>query len=137
MWSGLASPGWKDWELKKVLLDEDWVLVTWNCKDFRGPKDAPGLKGVLADVPLHAGLVCINGQPGWIWIFSDFFLRSSSKNLTSSQTSQIKSWKSPSMSQVSVWTLSDLTCEFNRSMQHLLAVYWQGSGTLKFFVVVG
>ena len=64
MWSGLASPGWKDWELKKVLLDEDWVLVTWNCKDFRGPKDAPGLKGVLADVPLHAGLVCINGPTG-------------------------------------------------------------------------
>ena len=28
-------------------------------------------------------------------------------------------------------------CEFNRSMQHLLAVYWQGSGTLKFFAVVG
>lgn len=50
--------------MKKVLLDEDWVLVTWNCKDFRGPKDAPGLKGVLADVPLHAGLVCINGPTG-------------------------------------------------------------------------
>ena len=29
------------------------------------------------------------------------------------------------------------TCEFNRSTQHLLAVYWQGSGTLKFFAVVG
>jgi hypothetical protein len=28
-------------------------------------------------------------------------------------------------------------CEFNRSTQHLLAVYWQGSGTLKFFAVVG
>ncbi len=51
----IGKSGWKDWELKKVLLDEDWVLVTWNCKDFRGPKDAPGLKGVLADVPLHGG----------------------------------------------------------------------------------
>jgi len=51
----IGKSGWKDWELKKVLLDEDWVLVTWNCKDFRGPKNAVGSKGVLADVPLHAG----------------------------------------------------------------------------------
>jgi hypothetical protein len=50
--------------LKQVLLDEDWVLVTWNCKDFRGPKDAPGSKGVIADVPLHAGLICIDGPTG-------------------------------------------------------------------------
>jgi hypothetical protein len=33
--------------------------------------------------------------------------------------------------------LSDLPCEFNRWTQHLLAVYWQGSGTLKFFAAVG
>ena len=33
--------------------------------------------------------------------------------------------------------LDDKPCEFNGSMQHLLAVYWQGSGTLKFFAVVG
>ena len=51
----IGKSGWKDWELKKVLLDEDWVLVTWNCKDFCGPKNAVGSKGVLADVPLHAG----------------------------------------------------------------------------------
>jgi hypothetical protein len=50
--------------LKQVLLDEDWVLVTWNCKDFRVPKNAPGSKGVLADVPLQAGLVCIEGPTG-------------------------------------------------------------------------
>ncbi|MGA3046116.1 MAG: hypothetical protein ABSD67_05810 [Terracidiphilus sp.] len=66
----IAQAGWigksgrKDRELKKVLLDEDWVLVTWNCKDFRGQKDAPGTKGVLADVPLHTGLICINGATG-------------------------------------------------------------------------
>jgi len=62
LWIGKA--GWKDWELKNTLLNEDWVLVTWNCKDFRGPKSAPGTKGVLADVSLHAGLVCINGPTG-------------------------------------------------------------------------
>jgi hypothetical protein len=33
--------------------------------------------------------------------------------------------------------LPEKPCEFNRSTQHLLAVYWQGSGTLKFFAVVG
>jgi hypothetical protein len=58
MWIGKA--GWKDWELKEVLLTEDWVLVTWNCSDFRGPKGAPGTKGQYADVLLHAGLICIN-----------------------------------------------------------------------------
>ena len=50
--------------MKQVLLDEDWILVTWNCKDFRGPKDAPGSKGMLANVPLHAGLICIDGPTG-------------------------------------------------------------------------
>jgi hypothetical protein len=60
----IGKSGWKDWELKQVLLDEDWVLVTWNCKDFRGPKDAPGSKGVFADISLHAGLVCIDGPTG-------------------------------------------------------------------------
>ena len=60
----IGKSGWKDWELKDFLLQEDWVLVTWNCKDFSGPKDAPGSKGVLADVQLHAGLVCIDGPTG-------------------------------------------------------------------------
>jgi uncharacterized protein DUF5615 len=60
----IGKSGWKDWELKQVLLDEGRVLVTWNCKDFRGPKDAPGTKGVLADVRLHAGLICVDGPTG-------------------------------------------------------------------------
>lgn len=29
--------------------------------DFRGPESSPGSRGQYADVPLHAGLVCING----------------------------------------------------------------------------
>lgn len=61
-WIGKA--GWKDWEIKRLLLDEDWVLVTWNSKDFRGPRDAPGSAGQFADVFLHAGLVCIDGPVG-------------------------------------------------------------------------
>jgi hypothetical protein len=53
----MGKAGWKDWELKQLLLDEDWVLVTWNSKDFRGPRDAPGSAGQFAGVSLHAGLV--------------------------------------------------------------------------------
>ena len=60
----IGKSGWKDWELKRVLLDEDWVLVTKNSADFRGPRTAPGSKGQYADVSLHAGLVCLNGPVG-------------------------------------------------------------------------
>jgi hypothetical protein len=45
-------------------LEEDWVLVTRNSEDFRGPREAPGSKGQYADVSLHAGLVCLNGPVG-------------------------------------------------------------------------
>lgn len=60
----IGKSGWKDWELKRVLLDEDWVLVTKNSEEFRGPRKAPGSKGQYADVSLHAGLICINGPVG-------------------------------------------------------------------------
>lgn len=60
----IGKSGWKDWNLKRVLLDEDWVLVTKNSEDFRGPREAPGTKGQYADVVLHAGLICLNGPVG-------------------------------------------------------------------------
>jgi len=50
--------------IKRVLLDDDWVLVTKNSEDFRGPREAPGTKGQFADVVLHAGLICLNGPVG-------------------------------------------------------------------------
>lgn len=59
VWMGKA--GWKDWELKPFILEGDWTLVTRNSVDFRGHTDNPGTTGQFADVPLHAGLVCING----------------------------------------------------------------------------
>jgi len=62
--SWLGKAGWKDWELKQVILDEDWVFVTKNSIDFRGPASSPGTKGQYADVALHAGLICINGPVG-------------------------------------------------------------------------
>jgi predicted nuclease of predicted toxin-antitoxin system len=33
LWIGKS--GWKDWEPKRLLLAEDWVLVTRNSDDFR------------------------------------------------------------------------------------------------------
>lgn len=41
----IGKSGWKDWELKRVPLDKDWVLVTRNSEDFRGLREAPGTKG--------------------------------------------------------------------------------------------
>jgi hypothetical protein len=62
VWIGRA--GWKVWELKQVLLEQDWVLVTRNSEDFRGRAHAPGSKGQYSDVTLHAGIICINGPVG-------------------------------------------------------------------------
>jgi hypothetical protein len=42
----------------------DWVFVTRNSIDFRGPTSSPGKKGQYANVGLHAGLICINGPVG-------------------------------------------------------------------------
>lgn len=60
----IGKSGWKDWELKRLLLQEDWVLVTRNSEDFRGPREAPGSKGQYSDVPIHAGLICLNAPTG-------------------------------------------------------------------------
>ena len=57
----LGKAGWKDWELKQFILEQDWTFVTRNSTDFRGHTDQPGSKGQYADVPIHAGLICING----------------------------------------------------------------------------
>ena len=53
--------GVKDWELMRVVVDEDYTLVTHNAQDFRGEgKDNPG--GHFAARDIHAGLVCLNSE---------------------------------------------------------------------------
>lgn len=59
----LGGAGLKDWELKPLILKDDWTFVTKNSVDFRGPADKPGTKGQYADVEIHAGLICLNGPP--------------------------------------------------------------------------
>jgi Domain of unknown function (DUF5615) len=56
----IGATGLKDWELKPLILAGDWTFVTKNSVDFRGPADAPGVKGQYADVAIHAGLICLN-----------------------------------------------------------------------------
>ena len=60
----LGKSGWKDWELKPFIIDGDWTFVTKNSIDFRGKAENPGAKGQYANVPIHAGLVCLNGPEG-------------------------------------------------------------------------
>jgi hypothetical protein len=62
VWLGRA--GLKDWELKPLILENDWTFVTKNSVDFRGPAEKPGARGQYADVAIHAGLICLNGPPG-------------------------------------------------------------------------
>ena len=57
----LGKAGWKDWQLRDLILEQDWTFVTRNSVDFRGPSDQPGAEGQYANVPIHAGLICING----------------------------------------------------------------------------
>jgi len=61
VWIGKA--GWKDWQLKPLLLSEMWVLVTNNSKDFRGPKEDPGSSGQFAGLSWQPGLICLNLPP--------------------------------------------------------------------------
>jgi hypothetical protein len=60
----LKKSGWKDWSLKRLILDGDWTFVTKNSIDFRGPSSRRGPKGQYSDVALHAGLICLNGPEG-------------------------------------------------------------------------
>jgi predicted nuclease of predicted toxin-antitoxin system len=60
----LGLAGAKDWELRKIIIEDDWTFVTNNSIDFRGPAIRPGSTGEYADVWLHAGLVCINAPSG-------------------------------------------------------------------------
>ena len=60
----MGKRGWKDWQLKSLIIDGDWTFVTRNSVDFRGPRDAPASKGQYVGVEVHAGLICLNGPVG-------------------------------------------------------------------------
>ena len=60
----LGRRGAQDWELKQLIIDEDWTFVTRNSVDFRGPTARAVAGGHYSDVPIHAGLICLNGPEG-------------------------------------------------------------------------
>lgn len=62
MW--LKKAGWKDWQLKSVILEGDWTFVTKNAIDFRGPDSKRGSRGQYAGVKIHAGLICLDASGG-------------------------------------------------------------------------
>jgi hypothetical protein len=60
----IKKGGWKDWQLKSVILEGDWTFVTNNAIHFRGPESEPGSKGQYAIVEVHAGLICLDDPTG-------------------------------------------------------------------------
>lgn len=53
--------GMKDWELIRVVVEDDYTFVTHNARDFRGDGKAnPG--GLYAQQAIHAGLVCLKSH---------------------------------------------------------------------------
>jgi predicted nuclease of predicted toxin-antitoxin system len=51
--------GTADHTLARLAIDESWIIVTRNAKDFRGRKP-PSPGGVLGREEIHPGLVCLN-----------------------------------------------------------------------------
>ena len=55
----LGKAGWDDWRLLSVIVDGDWIFITRNAADFRGPAARPGPPGLHATLHVHPGLVCL------------------------------------------------------------------------------
>ncbi len=60
----IGKSGWKDWNLRTVILDGDGTFVTCNSVDFRGPANRPGSSGQYRVIALHAGLICLSRPVG-------------------------------------------------------------------------
>ena len=47
----LGLMGLKDWQLKSAILEGDWIFVTNNGVDFRGPAKSPGSRAFMRAFP--------------------------------------------------------------------------------------
>lgn len=52
--------GWKDHQLMKAIIEDDWTFVTRNSDDFRPRTGSLSQAPFYVGQPLHAGLVCLN-----------------------------------------------------------------------------
>ena len=59
---GMGS--WKDHQIMRAILDQDWTLVTRNSDDFRPPRGSRSQSPCYVGVELHPGLICLNPPPG-------------------------------------------------------------------------
>ena len=62
---GMTS--WEDHRLMRVIIAEDWTMVTQNGDDFRPRPGSSSLAPCYVGQPLHAGLICLNlpGNTDW------------------------------------------------------------------------
>ena len=56
--------GWKDHQLMKAIIEDDWMLVTRNSNDFRPKPGHSSQAPCYLGQPLHAGLICLNLPAG-------------------------------------------------------------------------
>ena len=56
--------GWKDHQLMKAIIDDDWTLVTRNSDDFRPRSGNSSQAPCYVGQPLHAGLICLSLPAG-------------------------------------------------------------------------
>ena len=61
-WTGMGGRG--DHAIGEFAQAKNFTLVTKNSIHFRGLATNRGETGVYAGIPLHAGLVCLNGPVG-------------------------------------------------------------------------
>ncbi len=68
----LGMCGAKDWDIAAYVIENDFVLVTHNSKDFRHTNGSPGY---LTQEQLHPGLICLNtdGRPMTPGVQMDLF----------------------------------------------------------------
>jgi hypothetical protein len=53
----LDRRGAQDWELKQIIIDEDWSFVTRNSVDFHGPTDRIRASGHYSDMAIQNSLM--------------------------------------------------------------------------------
>ena len=56
--------GWKDHQLMKAIIEDDWTLVTRNSDDFRPKPGHLSQAPCYLGQPVHAGLICLNLPAG-------------------------------------------------------------------------
>ena len=79
---GMAA--WKDWELMKCIIEDDWTFVTRNSDDFRPRAGSSSKAPCYLGVPIHAGLICLNPPVGANLTMMEFYFEAALSTLETS-----------------------------------------------------